>query len=165
MTPEARLAANIAIVAVGLGSAIGACAFAWLKGRAAERRGATLYFSSCALTWIIQVAMGPKLPPVSNLIFDALIATGFLFLALRYNSLWLGGAMMLKGVQLALHASHLTDDTDPRLFGANAYLLLLDVVNLLICMTIVGGTLASVRARRTRPEPNPVPMTPHLASG
>ncbi len=56
--------------------------------------------------------------------------------------------MMIKGVQLAMHATHLTDADDPHFAGMNLYAVSLDLINLMISFTIIGGTLASTRARR-----------------
>ncbi len=126
---------------------LGACIFAWVKGRAAERYGAALYFFSCVVALVMEFMVGSALP-ITELLFDGVVAAGFLILAIRYNSLWLGAAMMIKGVQLAMHATHLTDADDPHFAGMNLYAVSLDLINLMISFTIIGGTLASTRARR-----------------
>jgi hypothetical protein len=147
MTSEARLFVNIAVIGLGEGLMLGACIFAWIKGRAAERYGAALYFFSCVVALVMEFVVGTELP-LTELLFDGFVAAGFLILAIRYNSLWLGAAMMIKGVQLAMHATHLTDADDPHFAGLNLYAVALDLINLLISFTIIGGTLASMRSRR-----------------
>ena len=148
MTSEARFLVNASVITVVDGLLLGACLFAWIKGRPAERLGATVYFVSALISIGLAVAGGKLDQIVSELLFDALVAVGFLVLAIRYNSLWLGAAMMLKGVQLALHATHLTDEADMHLGAFNVYALSLDVVSVLISLTIIGGTAASIRGRR-----------------
>jgi len=140
---------DILIPALGDMVFIGPALFAWFKGGPAERYGAALYMAS-VLGGIFPVMIaGYNLPSLAELVLDGLVAAGFLWLAIRYNSLWLGAAMMIKGVQLGLHAMHLTDTTDPRSFhGANLYLLALDVVSLMISLTIFFAALASMRTRR-----------------
>ncbi len=66
---------------------------------------------------------------------------------MRFNSLWLGLAMVFSGVQLALHAAHFTDQADFSFGSVNGYILMLDLTNLLTLLSILGGTLASIRAR------------------
>ena len=85
---------------------------------------------------------------VLEMVCDSCAAAGFLVLALRYNSVWLGAAMMVKGAQLALHATHLTDHEDPHVAGANLYALGLTVISFAILGIILAGTIASVGARR-----------------
>jgi hypothetical protein len=150
MGSEARTILNILIPAIGDMVFIAPSLFAWFKGAPAERYGAALYMASIILGGIFPaMVFGYDLPTLAELGLDALVAAGFLWLAIRYNSLWLGAAMMIKGVQLGLHAMHLTDMTDPRSFhGANLYLLALDVVSLMISLTIFFAALASIRARR-----------------
>ena len=151
MTSEARLIGNMAFIVVGNGVLIGSCLFAWLKGRPAERYGGLVYFASAVLDVLLALITRNALPIEQELFIDGLAAVGFLFLALRYNSLWLGAAMMLKGIQLALHAFHLTGDADPRIGPLNVYILALDVGAYLISGTLIAGTIASIRARRRRP--------------
>jgi hypothetical protein len=151
MTPEARFLLNLATFLLTEGAFIGACIFAWLKGRSAERYGGSLYAVSAAATLAFQISTGQDIPMVPMLILDSVVAVGFLILAIRYNNLWLGAAMMIKGLQLALHATHLTDAEDPHWGGANVYRLSLSAISLFISCTIIGGTFASIRLRRRRP--------------
>jgi hypothetical protein len=107
-----------------------------------------------------------------TLFLDAPVAVVFLVLAIRYNSLWLGAAMMFKGVQLSLHATHLTDEADSKIAGANVYSLELCFVSLLISAALIGGTFAAIRERRARravsatdlPEPTDAGLSPPQAA-
>ena len=163
MTSEARLVANILTVGVTDVAVIVACVFAFIKGRPAERYGAVLYFASSAGTFIIELVIGQDIPVIPVLLLDTAVAVGFLLLAIRYNNPWLGAAMMVKGLQLALHATHLTDFADANLGGANLYYLSLDAVSLIISVIIFGATLSGIRARRravarseTAADPSPI---------
>lgn len=127
---------------------LGSCVFAIVKGRPAERFGGALYLGSALLDTVVGLATGQTSPQVQELMLDALVAFGYLALAIRYNNLWLGAVMMLKGAQLALHAVHMTDDSDMHIGMWNLYVLALDFVSLLISSTLILGTLASLRERR-----------------
>ena len=148
MTPEARLIVVIALFALFFGGLVAVCVLAWLKGRPAERYGATLYLVSVAGTTLLELITGKATPAVPELCLDALVAIGFLSLSLKYNNLWLGGAMMGKGLQLALHSIHLTDTTDPSFGGVNLYAAGLSLISFAIVAIIWGGTLVGIRERR-----------------
>jgi hypothetical protein len=148
MSSEARLSLNILTFLVVDGALIGACIFAWLKGRPAERYGALAYALAALASLALSVLAKWEMPMLPTLGLDGLVAVVFLVLAVRYNNLWLGAAMMLKGVQLGLHATHLTTGADPRWAGANLYYLELCLVSVLISATLFAGTLAGMRERR-----------------
>jgi hypothetical protein len=148
MTSGARFLINFAAIGVVDGLLLGACAFAWLKGGTAERLGASLYLLSAVLSLLVAVLTGNAYPVVPMLVFEGLVALGFLALAVRYNSLWLGAAMMLKGAQLAMHASHLTDSSDAMIGAVKVYPLLLNAISMAISLTILFGTVASLKARK-----------------
>jgi hypothetical protein len=128
--------------------AAGCCGFAIIKGAPAERYGAAIY----GLAWIgvsvFEFLTGDSAPPVPILAFDFAVAVGFLILAVRFNSLWLGGAMILQGIEFGLHVTRLTAVDDPRVFGLHAYALGINVVSVLILFTMVGATLTTLRRRR-----------------
>ncbi len=144
----ARFLINAALFLVLGGGMIGVCAFALVKGRPAERYGAAMYGLAVLLSFAIEGVTGEAIPVLPLLLLDGLVAVGFLFLSIRYNNLWLGAAMMIKGVQLAVHATHLTDVDDPYFAGLNMYGAALDLVSLMILLTILGATLATVAERR-----------------
>ncbi len=148
MTSEARLISDIVLYAVFLGVMLGVCLLAWTKGRPADKYGALLFLVSVAATLALEFGTGKLNPLVPELFFDGLEAAGFLVLAVRYNNLWLGAAMIAKGLQLLLHTTHLTDVEDIKMGGLNLYAFSLTLISFIILMIILGGTLSSMRARR-----------------
>jgi len=150
MTSEARFFVNAAIVPLCTLSPVAACLFAWFKGGPAERFGSTLFTLSVLGTTLAELITGQGTPVLQELFLDFGVAVGFLALAIRYNNLWLGAAMMVKGLQLAIHATHLTDGEDPTVFGFNLYAALLNIISLVICFILVGGTVSVMRQRARR---------------
>jgi hypothetical protein len=160
MTSEARFVLGWTIAGALYLLLLGSCIFAMIKGRAAERLGAALYLVSVLFDVVVGLVTGKSAPLVPMLMFDALVAVGFLALAIRYNNLWLGAVMVLKGIQLACHATHLTDDADMQIGGWNVYILALNTICALISSTLILATVSAVRARRLVGRP----MTdPHAA--
>ena len=118
-------------------------AFALWKGDAAERLGGGINLSAGLLAMFLQHVLDPDIQPVALLVADAALAMGFLFLAIRFASLWLGVAMLLQAVQFSLHAYYLVGDLKhDHLF---AEVNNIDSLGILIC--IVGGTAVSWRRR------------------
>jgi hypothetical protein len=109
------------------------CGFAIVKGGPAERYGAAIYAIA---------------PPVPILFFDFAVACGFLVLAVRFNSLWLGGAMILQGIEFGLHVTRLTAVDDPRFLGLHVYALGINLVSVLILFTMVAAALTTLHQRK-----------------
>jgi len=86
---------------------LGTLAYAWLKGAAPERFGAVLLVCATLLALFIDKGLPAEARVTSTLIGEGLLALGFLILAIRYASLWLGGAMILQGLQFGLHAFYI----------------------------------------------------------
>lgn len=147
MTSEARFIVNAIVVPVGVLLPIVSAAFAWFKGGPAERYGAALFCISATGTFAFEILTGISTPVIFELFLDTAVAVGFLGLAIRYNNLWLGAAMMVKGVQLGIHATHLTDGEDPMFLGFNMYAAGLNLISLLICIILISGTAVSARQR------------------
>ncbi len=84
------------------------CLFAWLKGGSAERAGASLIGGAWVASLCVQALTPGATHEIFLLIFDFLLAFGLLAMAIRYASLWLGVAMILQGVILALHSEALS---------------------------------------------------------
>ena len=148
MTSEARFILNIAIVGGDVIVVIGSCLFALIKGSGAERWGAALFVAANLGTLAFEMITGQNTPVTAEMFLDTAVAIGFLVLAIRYNNLWLGAAMMVKGVQLGVHATRLTDGEDAMVGGANLYALSLDLIAMVICAILFFGTLASIRRRK-----------------
>ncbi len=160
-TSEARFLINAIVVPLGIALPIGTCVFAWFKGGGAERYGAALFWISGLGTLGFEMVTGQATPVLEELFLDMAVAIGFLALSIRYNNLWLGAAMMVKGLQLAVHSTHLTDGEDPYLAGFNLYAASLNLISLLICGILIGGTVSSIR-RRMRERREAVSPKPEL---
>ena len=147
MTSETREFVDLVVQTLMWGGLIGVCAFAWFKGGAAERYGAVVFLVSSLGAVGFELSTHQYLPVVQMLMLDTLVALAFLALAIRFNSLWLGAAMIVKGLQLGLHATHLTDSGDAYLAGFNLYAVGLNLIALSILLIFFGATLASIRGR------------------
>ncbi|MHB8530705.1 MAG: hypothetical protein ACYC8V_14500 [Caulobacteraceae bacterium] len=86
---------------------IAAFAFALWKGDRPARLGASFNLIAGLLATLFYKLLRPDVQPLAELAVDAGLAAGFLFLALRYASLWLGAALLLQAVQFSLHAYYL----------------------------------------------------------
>ena len=150
MTSEARLVVNMAVIGTGDVLVVVSCLFAWIKGGAGERIGAGVFSFAVLATLGTEMITHQATPVVGELLLDTVAATAFLALAIRYNNLWLGAAMIVKGLQLALHSTHLTDGDDPMLAGFNLYAACLNFLSDLTCLSLIAATIASIRARGRR---------------
>jgi hypothetical protein len=74
---------------------------------------------------------------------EAFVALGFLALALRYMSVWLGGAMILQAVQFSLHAYYLVSE----LPHDRRYAIINNIDSLGVLACILFGTLLAWRRR------------------
>jgi hypothetical protein len=156
MTSEARLfLLNLLTLGVGWGVFAGACGFAVIKGGRPERIGAAAFFLSNLVYLVFQVTTGRDFPVVQNLFMNFAMAFTFLVLAIRYNNLWLGAAMMLSGAEFSLHAAHLMDLGDPHLGPVNLYALAGNLFDLALCGILVWATLSSMKQRRAQGRSNP----------
>jgi hypothetical protein len=114
-------------------------ALAWFKGAWPERFGASLNLLFASLFFVLQLVMQPTALATSILIMDGLLGLGFLVLALRYTSLWLGAAMLLQAGQFSLHAFYyVTTKPVDRLFA-----IVNNVVSWGILLSILTGVGAS----------------------
>ena len=119
------------------------CALALAKGGPPERVAGLLVATGWLGLSIYRAATFEKLPQTALLLSDFGVALGFLGLAIRYASLWLGAAMLIQGVTFAAHLIHLTEPA-----GHDRWYAL--TVNLLgaTVLTVIGGaSLAAWRAR------------------
>jgi hypothetical protein len=128
---------------IGWAATLAVCLCAWWRGGPAERIGAVLIIVAAVAVWLAHNAM-PEGPGGSALlIIDAFVAVGFLALAIRYASLWLGGAMLFQAAQFSLHAYYLVMEKPHDRFYAVAN----NLVTLAILLCIVAGTVIAWRAR------------------
>jgi hypothetical protein len=120
------------------------CLFGLLKGGPAERFGAGLTLAIAIAFQIVNSLLATEARAVPHLVLDGVLALGFLVLAVRYASLWLGGVMLLQGVQFSLHAYFFVTKLTP----GETYAV---VNNLVTCGTLLGillGTVAYLRQNR-----------------
>ena len=120
------------------------CLFGLLKGGPAERFGAGLTLAIAIAFQVVNSLLPIEARAVPHLVLDGVLALGFLVLAVRYASLWLGGVMLLQGVQFSLHAYFFVTKLTPGVTYAV-------VNNLVTCGTLVGillGTVAYLRQNR-----------------
>ncbi len=133
---------------LGLAGLVVTCAFAWWKGGPPERLGTLML----AVGWIgADIARGfssQMVPTVTLFVSDIVLAIGFLYIAIRYSSLWLGAVMILQAIAFALHAAQMSASDAPRWHGWIVYLLLNNLINYLLLLALVGGTLATISRRR-----------------
>jgi hypothetical protein len=112
---------------------------AWFKGGVPERVGASMNLIMALCFVGLQLTMqGPSLE-IGMLTMDGLLGLGFLVLAVRYTSLWLGAAMLLQAAQFSLHAFYyVTHKPTDRLFAV-----VNNVVSWGTLLSIIVGTLAT----------------------
>lgn len=121
----------------------GVCALAVVKGGPAERFGGMIVAGATVAVALVHWAAPGPLQTILLLAVDGLVASGFLILALRYASFWLGGAMLLQAVQFSLHAYYLISQEQRN----DTYALInnLDSIGVLLCILV--GTLIAWRKR------------------
>ena len=119
-------------------------ALALLKGGPAERWGAV----AMSAEWIAELmfdrlATFHRLAIVPTIGLDFVLALALLGLALRYGRLWLGAAMIVQSVMLALHSMALSDDSPGFYFYASS----LNIGTCTMAGCLLAGTVASWRRK------------------
>ena len=128
----ALLAASLSVTMFGL----------W-KGDAAVRYGALTHLAVEIATFIIHPKFGDVGAESILLAVDFASSVVLLLLAVRYASLWLGGAMLLQSAQFGLHAYYLVMEMPQDLM--HAWINNCCDWGILIC--IVTGTVMAIRRR------------------
>ena len=118
-------------------------ALAWWKGGRPERYGATLKVVTSLIALGIHDLLKQGSISEALLTADGVLAIGFLALAIRYASLWIGAAMLLQAGQFSLHAWYLVSELERDRFYAITNNLV--TVGILVCILV--GTLISWRRR------------------
>jgi heme/copper-type cytochrome/quinol oxidase subunit 4 len=119
------------------------CAFAVVKGGPAERRAGLIFAAGSIGVELIHFTTPREVQGGLLLAMDGFVAGGFLLLALRYASVWLGGAMLLQGIQFSLHAYYFV--TGVRRGDTYAMLNNIDSAGVLLCLVV--GTIVAWRRR------------------
>jgi hypothetical protein len=120
------------------------CALAYFRGGSAERWGGVLTLSLALAFQAVNVWVPEAQRSVPHLVLDGMLAVGFMVLALRYASAWLGLVMVLQGVQFSLHAFYFVTQKTPRL----AYAIINNLVTWGTLLGILWGVLAYWRQQR-----------------
>lgn len=128
---------------VGWGATLLVCGLAWWKGELPEKLGAALKLGTSLIALAVHHLLKQDAISVALLTADGLLAAGFLVLAIRYASLWIGAAMLLQAGQFSLHAWYLVSGLERDRFYAIAN----NLVTISILACILVGTLISWRRR------------------
>lgn len=122
----------------------GVCGFALWRGGPPERIGAGLVLLIALIGGGVNQLPTETSRQIGHLTADGVLALGFLAVAVRYGSLWLGGAMLFQAAQFSLHAFFFVTQKPQ-----NSFYGVVNNVNLfgvLICL-LVGALAAASRAR------------------
>lgn len=119
--------------------------FAIWKGGRSERWAGSLVVAGSIYAFVIHRAISGETLATALLAGELVLAMGFLGLAIRYASLWLGGAMLLQAVQFMLHAWYLLGEIQADIFFS--IINNIDTIGILLC--IVLGTLTAWRRNHT----------------
>ena len=130
---------------VVLGLVILSVAFALWKGGRPERVGALFNGVVAVGVTVLQAFLNDALHTLPILIADGVLAIGFLVLAIRYASLWLGAAMILQAMGFMMHSALLLElIADPEY----AYYAAMNAMSLGVILSIILGTAYAWVVRR-----------------
>ena len=128
---------------VGIPVLLGISLLAIVKGGAAARQASLLNLGfALGVTGLHFLPIAPEQVAALALVGDALLALGFLWLALRHRSLWLAGAMMAQGTAFAFHAFLLEQQNSE--IEQKTYLIFAVGMNLMtwmVMLLILTGTI------------------------
>ncbi|MBI5942609.1 MAG: hypothetical protein HY859_19575 [Caulobacterales bacterium] len=128
---------------IGWGATFLVCVLAWWKGGRAEQYGVSLKLATSLVALAVHHLLKQGAISGALLTADGVLAVGFLALAIRYSSLWIGAAMLLQAGQFSLHAWYLVNALERDRFYAIANNLI--TAGILACILV--GTLISWRRR------------------
>jgi len=122
--------------------------FVALKGGPPERLGTAMI----VVAWVGSIVAHALTHGMFSygwlMVFDGLLAVGFLIVAVRYSSLWLGGAMICQAISFGSYAFRLTDNARTVWRGQNVLIVVNNVISYLVLFILVGGTIATIQRRR-----------------
>jgi hypothetical protein len=132
----------------GLAGVLVVCGLAIWKGNQALRAGAILIL----VTWFVTLAASAitrsYVPAISFLASDGILAVGLLFLAVRYSNWWMGAAMMLQALSLALHAGYFAAErAELSHHVLHNYVLGKNLASLAMLLVILVATIVAARQR------------------
>ena len=133
--------AAYALFLLMVGFGLASCAFALVKGGAAERIGAAIILANLMATAANESLLHDQRVLLS---IDGVTAVALLPLTLRYGSVWLGAVMLLYGAQFGLHAFYfvLERPKDPLHVAINNA----NFFAIVVCLA--AGTAMSLNRRR-----------------
>jgi len=119
-------------------------AFALFRGGRPEQIGASINLACAIAAELAHMVWGPEDSSVPLLLIDFALALGFLLLAVRFASIWLGAAMLLQAAQFSLHAWYIVEERPHDLF----YFRVNNIDTIGISLVLVIGTVMAWRRRR-----------------
>lgn len=156
--PLSAFAIAVLIPVLGIVVLVLAVTLAWWKGSYQERFAATLM----AIVWFFSVAIweAAHLFPLASftnlqsyvgLVGAAIVAAGFLLLAIRFASWWIGFAMLAESIEFGMIAHFLASPKDyVTKYARNDYVLHQNLISFAVLFILIGGTLASWRSEVLR---------------
>ena len=123
---------------------LGVCGFSLWKGGAPERLGAALVLLVALAGGMVNLLPSDPARQLGHLTADGVLAVGFLAVAVRYASLWLGGAMLFQAVQFSLHAFYFVLQRPHDAFYSTVNNI--NLLGVLVCL-LLGARGAESRAR------------------
>jgi hypothetical protein len=149
---------------IALAALVVVSGFAVWKGSDAVRAGAVLI----VVTWFVTLAASAVtrsyVPAGAFLASDGIMAVGLLFLAVRYSNWWMGAAMLLQSLALALHAGYFAAErADLSAHVLRNYILGKNLASAGLLLIILAATVASILTRRPREAAEPAPAMPSRA--
>jgi len=141
-----------AVYWANLALTVGVCIFAIAKGDTPTRWGGGIRLSVQVLEFLAQWALQTFLPhqniwvAVDDLANTAIVSFGFLYLALRYASPWLAGAMVIQGT--AFYTSRMFLDVNPG--DHMIYALQENLIAIGVAVCLFTATLSAIRNRQKR---------------
>lgn len=149
---------------VALAALLVVCGFAIWKGSEALRAGAVLIIATWFVTLAASAVTRSYVPATAFLASDGILAVGLLFLALRYSNWWMGAAMLLQSLSLALHAGYFAAErADLSAHVLRNYILGKNLASAAMLLVILAATAASVLRRRARRASEPSAAMPSRA--
>jgi len=141
-----------AIYWANLALTVGVCIFAIVKGDTPTRWGGGIRLSVQVLEFGVQWALQTFLPhqniwvAVDDLANTAIVSFGFLYLAVRYASPWLAGAMVIQGT--AFYANRVFMDVNPG--DHMIYALQENLIAIGVASCLFVATVSAIRQRQAR---------------
>ena len=126
------------------------CGVAFWKGDGAARIAGVINLFNAAALPAMRIVFGHQTGEVLQLLSDFVASVGFLILAVRFASPWLGACMLLQSGQFSLHAFYLV--TDRPHDQLHAWINNVDQWAIYICILVGVGLAVRRRAAMAREE-------------